>query len=74
MRLLAARGPDKSICPSEAARAVDPDNWRRLMKAVKARALVLEAAGRLVFRRKGKVVAGDAVRGVYRLSQPPEHS
>jgi hypothetical protein len=38
--LLDRRAPS-SICPSDAARAVDPDGWRALMPAARA------AAGRL---------------------------
>ncbi|HYO36051.1 MAG TPA: DUF3253 domain-containing protein, partial [Geodermatophilus sp.] len=39
--LLDARAPGATICPSEAARAVDPKGWRELMPAAR------EAAGRL---------------------------
>ncbi len=28
MRLAQDRGDDKTFCPSEAARALDPENWR----------------------------------------------
>jgi len=68
--LVAERGAEKSICPSEAARAVEPDTWRSILKRVKRRALVLEAAGELVFLRKGKVMLGADVKGVYRLGLP----
>lgn len=68
--LLRARGAAKSICPSEAARAVAPEDWRSLMKRVKGRAVALEEQGELVFLRKGKVMAGADVKGVYRLSLP----
>ena len=43
--LLDQRRPEASICPSEAARAVDPDGWRELMPAARAAAGRLAAAG-----------------------------
>ena len=68
--LLAARDSGKSICPSEAARAVDADGWRRLMPQVRATAVGLVRAGRLEITRKGRVVDPDMFKGVYRLRLP----
>ncbi len=68
--LLARREPGKSICPSEAARAVDPENWRRLMPQVRATAIGLARAGRLEITRKGRTTDPDALKGVYRLRLP----
>lgn len=68
--LLALREPGKSICPSEAARAVDPEGWRRVMPQVKATAVGLAREGRLVITRKGKPVDPDAFKGVIRLRLP----
>lgn len=62
----AARGPDKSICPSEVARALD-DDWRPHLTAVRKEAARLAAAGQIEILRKGKPVTADAVRGVIRL-------
>lgn len=69
--LLAQRGPGKSICPSEAARAVDAQGWRRLLGQARATAVGLARAGRLVITRHGKPVDPDAFKGVYRLRLPP---
>jgi hypothetical protein len=69
----AAAGPDKTICPSEAARAVaggHPDNWGPLMVPARRIAVRLANEGRLVITRKGKPVDPNDFRGVYRLSQP----
>lgn len=68
LALAAARGADKSICPSEAARALDAEGWRRLMPAVRAAAVDLAKAGRIVILRKGKPVDPEAFKGVYRLA------
>lgn len=68
--LLASRAPGASICPSEAAKAVDPEGWRRLMGQVRATAVGLARAGRLEITRKGRPVDPDAFKGVYRLRLP----
>ena len=45
LKLLSERSADKTICPSEAARAISGDHWRDLMPTVHAvaRALAEEA-------------------------------
>ena len=65
--LLAARAPGRSICPSEAARRVDADDWRRLMPQVRAVAIGMARAGRLEITRHGQVADPEAFKGVYRL-------
>ena len=69
--LLAERGSDKSICPSEVARALDPEGWRRLLPQVRATAVGLVRVGRLEITRHGKAVDPDAFKGVIRLRLPP---
>jgi len=66
LALTAERGPDKSICPSEVARALRPD-WQPLLAEVRRIAFGLAAAGRIDILRKGKVVEPDGVKGVIRL-------
>ena len=68
--LLSRRDPGKSICPSEAAKAVDPEGWRRLMGQVRATAVGLARAGKLEITRKGRRADPDALKGVYRLRLP----
>lgn len=78
LRQTAARGADKSICPSEVARALAPeeDAWRRLLGQVRAAAIRLAREGRIEVLRKGKPVDPAAeIRGVIRLRiavTPPE--
>lgn len=71
LRLCAERGADRSICPTEAARALAGDapdaDWRRRLPEVRAAAVALARAGRLDILRKGKPIAPDEVRGVIRL-------
>ena len=63
----AARGPGKSICPSEVARRLRPDGWQAMMSPVRHAAIRLAAAGLIDILRKGKPVSRDEVRGVIRL-------
>ena len=66
LRLVAERGADRSICPSEAARALSPA-WQVLLPAVRRAAVTLAQAGRIDILRKGKPVEPAGVRGVIRL-------
>lgn len=76
LALAAERGRSKSICPSEAARALggsQPEEWSLLMQPVRRAAVALMKAGRLVILRKGKPIDDpDDFKGVYRLALPPE--
>ncbi len=73
LALTAQRGPAKSICPSEVARALRPD-WQPLLGEVRRAACRLAAAGRIDILRKGQVVAPAGVKGVIRLraAQPSQ--
>lgn len=72
LRQTRARGPEKSICPSEVARALAPGDWRPLLGAVRAAAGLLQAEGAVQILRKGKPIPPEAMHGVIRLRQPPE--
>ncbi|WP_421786067.1 DUF3253 domain-containing protein [Hyphobacterium sp.] len=68
LRLAEARGPGKSICPSEAARELDPENWRSRLSAVREGAVRLALGGRVDILRKGKAVDPTDFKGVYRIA------
>lgn len=68
--LLGERRPGASICPSEAARAVDPDGWRGLMPAARAAAGRLAAAGDVEVTQGGDVVDVATARGPVRVRRP----
>ncbi|WP_092806321.1 DUF3253 domain-containing protein [Klenkia marina] len=68
--LLDARAPTSSICPSDAARAVDPDGWRELMDDARAAAGELAAQGRVQVTQRGEVVDVATARGPVRIRRP----
>ena len=73
LRLVEARGHGKTICPSEAARALGgphPGGWGPLMPPVRKAAVRLAHRGQLVILRKGRPVDPDSFKGVYRLALP----
>ncbi len=69
---LADRDPGKSICPSEVARELQPEQWQRMMPKVRGVALGLMRQGRLTITKKGKAVDPNALKGVIRLRLPTE--
>ncbi len=69
--LVQSRGPGKTICPSEAARRLDPETWRVLMPAVRAAAASLHAQGRIVVTQRSRPVDPLAATGPIRLGLPP---
>lgn len=68
---LTARGPGKSICPSEVARAQAPANWRAHMPAVRDAARQLARDGRLrVTQGQRDLDPAEAWTGPIRLRLP----
>jgi hypothetical protein len=71
LRLTAARGPERSICPSEVARDLAgglDGPWRPLMGRVRTQAKHLARDGQVDILRKGRPLpAGEAPHGVIRL-------
>jgi hypothetical protein len=76
LRLVTARGPDKSICPTDVAREMSPvgaadQAWRKFLHPVRLAAQRLAKAGRIEILRKGKPIAPEDVHGVIRLRLKP---
>jgi hypothetical protein len=67
--LLDQRDEGRTICPSEAARALAED-WRPLMQPVRDAAAAMVDDGRLEVTQKGEVVDPRAARGAIRLRLP----
>ncbi|MEM7754415.1 MAG: DUF2256 and DUF3253 domain-containing protein [Planctomycetota bacterium] len=70
LELIAARGPGKTICPSEAARAVDADGWREHMEPARAAARRLVAQDKAQIFQKGKLADPSTARGPIRVGLP----
>ena len=71
LRLAAARGSDKTICPSEVARELrgsDEKAWRLLMKPIRREAVRLADEGAVTIRRKGRAVDPHDFKGIYRIA------
>jgi hypothetical protein len=64
--LLERRDPGKTICPSDAARALAED-WRPLMQPVRDVAYAMADDGRIEVTQSGEVVDGRTARGAIRL-------
>lgn len=65
--LLGGRKTGATICPSEAARSVDPDDWQSLMEPARRAARRLVAHGTVVITQGGQVVDPSTVRGPIRI-------
>ena len=75
LQLVRERGPEKSVCPSEVARALCPDEaaWRALMTDVRAVAADLAESGRLRILQGGADVPDPRnPRGPVRLAVFPD--
>jgi Protein of unknown function (DUF3253) len=73
LSLMEARGPGKTVGPSDVARALGgdhPDGWSPLMQPVRRVAVRLMKEGRVVIVRRGRPVNPDDFRGVYRIALP----
>jgi len=56
-----------TICPSEAARVIDPDGWRDLMEPARQAARRLVAAGDVEITQGGHVVDPSTAKGPIRI-------
>ena len=68
LRLVAERGPDKTICPSEAARVVGGENWRDSMPDIHAAAGALAQEGAVELRQGGAPCGIEGIIGPYRIA------
>ncbi len=64
------RGAESSFCPSEAARALSPADWRRLLPQVRRVAGRLQRDGLIHATQMGRAVDAIDAEGPIRLSRP----
>ena len=67
IELLDERDPEATICPSEAARAVAPNEWRDLMDPARRAAGQLVAEGKVHVTQGGSPVDPSVARGPIRI-------
>lgn len=67
VRLLSERSG--SLCPSDVARAVDLNNWRSQLEAVRRAARRLVVAGDVVITQGGRVVDPSTAKGPIRIER-----
>lgn len=68
--LLAKVPAGKSISPEDVAKTLDETAWRRELGKVRAVAIGLARAGRLVILRHNKPADPDTFKGVWRMRLP----
>ena len=68
LKLTRSRGPEKTICPSEAARAYDSEHWRDVMDETRKAAAELRDEGKITIEQEGERVDDfDDASGPIRL-------
>lgn len=67
LSIAAQRGPDKSTCPSEIARMLFPEDWRKHMKNVVGAAIDLHKKGKVVITQKGIPIDVNQIKGPIRI-------
>jgi len=70
LAMLATRASTSSICPSDVARQVAPDDWRPLMDPVRDAAQRLVDRGEVEITQRGEVVDLATARGPIRIRLP----
>jgi hypothetical protein len=61
------RGPDKTICPSEVARALFPAQWRKHMDEVRQAAINLQQQGKVSITQHGEPIDITRIKGPIRI-------
>ncbi|HRH19670.1 MAG TPA: DUF3253 domain-containing protein [Brevundimonas sp.] len=59
-----------SIEPAEVAKALQPEQWQRVLPKVKTTALGMMRRGQLIITKKGKAIDPGRMKGVIRLRLP----
>ena len=58
---------ETSLCPSEVAKVISPDNWKERMQDVHSAARLLAHENKLCITQKGGIVDPQSVKGPRRL-------
>ena len=74
LRIAQKRGVDKSLCPSEVARDLHPEDWRSLMPEVRRVTALLVQEGVVAVTQFGNPVEPLNAKGHIRISLAPSQS
>ena len=74
LRIAQKRGVDKSLCPSEVARDLHPEDWRSLMPEVRRVTALLLQEGLVAVTQFGNPVDPLDAKGHIRISLAPPQS
>ena len=67
LTMAAQRGPLKTICPSDVARQLFPEDWRKHMDEVRQEAISLHNEGQVLITQKGLPVDTNYIKGPVRI-------
>lgn len=67
IRMATERGPGKTICPSEVARAMFAQNWRNHMNEIRDTAIKLQQQGKVSITQKGVEISVEDIKGPIRI-------
>ena len=67
LNVAAQRGLEKSTCPSEIARMLFPNDWRKHMKDIVDVAIDLNNQGKVVITQKGIPIDVNHIKGPIRI-------
>lgn len=70
--LLRHRGPEATICPSDAARVAGGESWRDLLDTAREVAAELARDGTITVRQRGADVDAATAKGPIRLARGPD--
>lgn len=69
LAMLDRRGAGKTICPSEVARELHPENWEQWMEPTRAAGRRLVERGEVIITQGGRVVDPSRARGAIRFKK-----
>jgi len=67
LSVAAQRGKEKSTCPSEIARMLFPDDWRKYMNDIRDIAIDLQHQGKVTITQKGEAIDVSRIKGPIRI-------
>ncbi|MAI24636.1 MAG: hypothetical protein CMN75_01270 [Spirochaeta sp.] len=71
LELLESEPRGGSVCPSEAARELDPRGWKSLLEPARCAARRLESKGKIHMKQKGQNINPSTAKGAIRLFKVP---